>query len=323
LVSVAIVAGLLGVGDADSAHALGSPTLTGITVSPAVASIAKGQTQQFTATGLFSDGTTQNLTNSVTWSSAQGLLGSLSNVLGSQGLATGLLPGVDTVTATATPGLLGGILGGLVGGPLSGTAVLTVLPAALTGITVSPAVVSIVQGQTQQFTATGLFSDGTTQNLTNSVSWSSATGLLASLSNVLGSQGLATGLLPGVDTITATDPLTLLSGVGALTVIPAGTPPPPGSPLLTLIPGSGRALTGVSAQGANFVPGSAVTVTYLSGLRAKKRASTVLCTTTVSANGSFACGGKIPRRLRSGKRGQHTVVASGPSAAQTIFTLLR
>jgi hypothetical protein len=318
LVSIAVVAGLLGVGDADSAHALGPPTLTGLTVSPAIATIAKGQTQQFTATGLFSDGTTQNLTNSVTWSSAQGLLASLSNRLGSQGLATGLLPGVDTVTATAPSGLLGGLLG-----PLTGTAVLTVLPAALTGITVSPAVVSIVQGQTQQFTATGLFSDGTTQNLTNSVTWSSAQGLLASLSNSLGSQGLATGLLPGVDTVTATDPLTLLTGVGALTVIPAGTPSPPGSPLLTLIPGSGRALTGVSAQGANFVPGSAVTVTYLSGLQAKKRASTILCSTTVSANGSFVCGGKIPRRLRSGKRGQHTVVASGPSAAETIFTLLR
>lgn len=46
---------------------------------------------QFTATGLSSDGTTKNLTNSVTWSSSEGLLASVSNAAGAQGLATGLL----------------------------------------------------------------------------------------------------------------------------------------------------------------------------------------------------------------------------------------
>jgi hypothetical protein len=82
----------------------------------------------------------------------------------------------------------------------------------------------------------------------------------------------------------------------------------------------------VIANGTNFVPGSPVTVTYLSGLRARKKASTVLCTTTVTSNGAFSCGARIPGRIRSGKRGRHTIVASIPSSTQgttTIFNLLR
>jgi hypothetical protein len=337
LLAVVIVSGVLVADGADSAHALslpGSPTLSSIAVSPAVATITQGQTLPFTATGTLSNGTTQDLTNLVTWSSSSGLLASLSNVLGSQGLASGLLPGVSTITATAPTGLLGlgGLLGGLLGGGLSGTAVLTVIPAALspvlTAISVSPAVASIAQGQTQQFTATGLLSDLSTQNLTSLVTWSSSSGLAT-----LGSQGLATGVLPGVSTITATAPAGLLGSLvgsilssSALLTVISGTIPTSPSPLLTLTPGSGRVRTSVIANGTNFVPGSPVTVTYLSGLRARKRASTVLCTTAVASNGTFSCGAKIPPRTRSGKRGHHTIVASIPSSTQgttTIFNLLR
>ena len=40
-----------------------------ITVAPTTASIAAGDTQQFTATGHYSDGSTQDLTSSATWAS--------------------------------------------------------------------------------------------------------------------------------------------------------------------------------------------------------------------------------------------------------------
>ena len=43
--------------------------LESIAVTPANPSVAVGLGQQFTATGTYSDGSTQNLTNSVTWSS--------------------------------------------------------------------------------------------------------------------------------------------------------------------------------------------------------------------------------------------------------------
>jgi hypothetical protein len=337
LLAVVIVAGVLVADSAESASSLpllGSPTLSSISVSPAVASITQDQTLPFTATGLLSDGSTVNLTNLVTWTSSAGTLATLSNLLGSQGVATALLPGVSTITATAPTGPLGlgGLLGGLLGGGLSGTAALTVIPVVvtpvLTAISVSPSVASIAQGQTQQFTATGLMSDLSTLDLTGLITWTSSSGL----ANV-GSQGLATGVLPGVFTITAAAPAgllgsavgNLLSSSAALTVL-SGTIPTPPSPLLTLTPGSGRARTGILANGTNFVPGSPVTVTYLSGLRARKRASTVLCATTVASNGTFSCGARIPSRTRSGKRGHHTIVAAVPPSTQgvtTIFNLLR
>jgi hypothetical protein len=42
-------------------------TLVSIEVSPATPSVANGLTRQFTATGLFTDNSTQNITTHVTW----------------------------------------------------------------------------------------------------------------------------------------------------------------------------------------------------------------------------------------------------------------
>ena len=46
------------------------PTLTSIAVTPANPSILIGASQQFTATGTYSDGSTQNLTSQATWTSS-------------------------------------------------------------------------------------------------------------------------------------------------------------------------------------------------------------------------------------------------------------
>ena len=53
----------------------GSASLVSIAVTPANPSIGKGATQQFTATGTYSDSSTQNLTSSVTWSSTNTAVG--------------------------------------------------------------------------------------------------------------------------------------------------------------------------------------------------------------------------------------------------------
>lgn len=327
-------AGLLGGGGGLLGELL--PTLTSISVSPSTATITQGQTLPFTATGTLSNGATENLTSLVTWSASpgEGLVATLSNLTGSQGVATAGVPGTSTITALAPTGLLGltGLLSGVLGGGLSGSAVLTVissaLPGVLSSISVSPSTASIIPGQTLPFSATGLLSNGTTQDVTNLVTWSSSAPGLASLGSTT---GLATGLAPGTSTITALAPagllglLTpLLSTSSLLTVLSSGSSTL--SPLLSLNPPTGKVRTGVLANGANFVPGSPVTVSYLSGLKARKRASTVLCTATVASNGTFSCGGKIPRRGRSGKRGHHTVVATVPSTPNpttTTFNLIR
>src|SRR5262245_49587448 len=72
------------------------PLLQSIAVTPANPSIAKGLTQQFTATGTFSDSSTQNLTNQVTWASATTTVATIN----STGLATAVNTGTSSISAT-------------------------------------------------------------------------------------------------------------------------------------------------------------------------------------------------------------------------------
>ncbi len=91
-------------------------------------------------------------------------------------------------------------------GPFSdGGHVFVVQPAAasLSSIAVTPANPSVSKGGTEQFDAVGTFSDGSTQDLTTAVNWSSATTTVATISNTSGSQGLATAVGTGTSTISA------------------------------------------------------------------------------------------------------------------------
>lgn len=76
-------------------------TLVSIGVTPTDPSIATGATQQFTATGTYSDNTTQDLTASVTWSSSATAVATISNTAGSNGKATSVAAGTTTIKATS------------------------------------------------------------------------------------------------------------------------------------------------------------------------------------------------------------------------------
>jgi len=165
-------------------------TLVSIDVSPATPTLANGLTQQFTATGHFTDGSTQDLTTEVIWASWDSAVTTVSNDPGSNGLATTAAAGSTTVSATS-----GGIIG---------DTVLTVTDATLVSIDVLPATPSVVNGLTEQFTATGLFTDSSTQDLTTQVIWASSDGAVATVSNDPGSNGLATTTAAGSTTVSAT-----------------------------------------------------------------------------------------------------------------------
>jgi hypothetical protein len=180
-------------------------TLTSIAVTPAAPSIALGLTQQFTATGTYSDKSTQNLTASVTWASSVTAVATISNAAGSNGLASSAAVGGTTITAT---------LGTVVSAPVT----LTVTAATLTSIAVTPAAPSIALLATQQFTATGTYTDKTTANITAVVTWASSVITVATISNAAGSNGLATGELAGTSAITATLG-TVVSAPATLTVL--------------------------------------------------------------------------------------------------------
>ncbi len=106
---------------------------------------------------------------------------------------------------------------------------LTVTPAAPTSIALTPANPSVAKGLTQQFTATGTYTDGSTANLTGSVTWASATTSVATIN----STGLAQSLATGTTNITAalggvTSPIDTLT-VTALLVVTNTSDSGPGS----------------------------------------------------------------------------------------------
>jgi hypothetical protein len=89
--------------------------------------------------------------------------------------------------------------------------------AQLVSISVTPANPSIPMGVTEQFAASGTYSDGTTHDMTMQVTWRSSNTSVATVN----SSGLATAVAAGTATITGTSGS--ISGSTTLTVNPAGT----------------------------------------------------------------------------------------------------
>ena len=96
---------------------------------------------------------------------------------------------------------------------------ISALPAGtqLVSISVTPANPSLPVGNAQQFTASGTYSDGTTRDITNQVTWTS----LPTSAATINSSGLATGVAAGTATITAA--LSGNSGTATLTVTSGGS----------------------------------------------------------------------------------------------------
>ena len=157
------------------------PTLTSITVTPSTPSVAVNSTKQMTATGTYDDGSTKNITASVSWSSDDTSVATVSDT----GLVTGLEPGSVRVTATSET--------------ISGSTSVTVMVANLRSIAVNPTSASITSDQTQQFTAIGTLEDRSTVDITDAVTWKSSKTSVATVNT----SGLATAQGSGTTNITA------------------------------------------------------------------------------------------------------------------------
>ena len=154
--------------------------LVSIAVTPPNPSVAASFTQAFTATGTYADTTTQILTSSVTWASSNPLVATISNTQGSQGVATGVIAGTVQITATS--------------GSVVGSTSLTVTAATLKSIAVTPVSQQIVFQTQQQYTAIGTFSDLSTLDITNTVTWSSSDTAHITITPTGIGGGLATGV---------------------------------------------------------------------------------------------------------------------------------
>lgn len=177
------VVGLGGISNSTSLT-VSEATITSIAVTPGAPAVAKGTTQQFTATATLTDGTIQPVTDTATWSSGDEGVATIDE----DGLATTEEPGQSVVTATV--------------GSVSGSATLTVTNATVTSLQVTPGNDTIAKGTTRRFTAIATFSDTSTQNVTSGATWTSSNESAATI--VPG--GLATAVTPGTFTTITVDP---------------------------------------------------------------------------------------------------------------------
>ena len=159
------------------------PVLVSIEVTPETTSITVGGTQPYTATVTYSDGSAADVTTEADWASSDEGIATID-----AGLATGIAVGSTEITAT---------LDEITSDPA--TLNVAAPPPVLVSIEVTPESASIMAGETQPYTATATYSDGSVVYITNQVSWASDESVAT-----IDDTGLATGLAVGSTDITAT-----------------------------------------------------------------------------------------------------------------------
>ncbi|GAB6155363.1 Ig-like domain-containing protein [Desulfosporosinus burensis] len=181
------------------------PVLQTITITPANSTIQVGLTQTFTAIANYSDGSTEDVSDSAIWSSSDVSKASMAG-----NVATGVAPGTCNITASIDG--------------KSGTTNLTIAAPLLQLILVTPTNASVQVGQTQTFTAMAIYSNGSSTDI-DTVTWSSSNESIATMAG-----GVATGVAAGTSTITAT--FEGQSGTADLTVNAVPPAPEPNNRLI-------------------------------------------------------------------------------------------
>jgi len=182
---------------ADYGGKQGTATITGaakvlvsIAVAPGTASLAVGESTNLVATGTYSDASTADLTASATWTSSAPGVATVSNTAGSKGTVTAL-------SSSATPATITAAYGGK-----SGTASVTVNPASVSSIAITPASPQTAVGASIPLTATATYTDGATLDVTSSATWVSGNTAVATVLDA-GAKGLVTGVTAGQASISA------------------------------------------------------------------------------------------------------------------------
>jgi uncharacterized protein YjdB len=157
-------------------------TVTSITLSPTNPALQVGATSQLSATGKRADGNTLDITPGATWTSSRPDIATIS----SGGLVTAISVGTSKISCSYQRG--------------EADTFVTVTSGTLQSITVTPANTSVSVGSTQNYVATGQYSDGTTQAITSTVTWTSSSPGVATIT----ASGQAIGVAKGSTTITAT-----------------------------------------------------------------------------------------------------------------------
>jgi peptidoglycan hydrolase-like protein with peptidoglycan-binding domain len=145
-------------------HRPAGVVLQSITISPRKPTIISGKQQRFNATGDYSDGSEKEVTSLVEWRvAAPEILANILAINKHELAATGAKCGSTTLTATDRAS------------GVRAAVEVTVAPPGLTvleSITIQPRNPTMHSDKPLQFTATGVYSDGSRRDLTQVVHWS-------------------------------------------------------------------------------------------------------------------------------------------------------
>jgi|GEM_PF-3062422 len=165
-------------------------TLVSIEVSPYTMDLPLGASEDLSATGIFSDASSIDLTDQVNWSVSDNEKVSIDS---SQSL-TALSKGSCTIFASLINDM---------GDTVTGIASAVVNDEELVSVELTASTGSIPMGLSGTVTATGTYTTGTSRNITEQMSWLSSDDTIAPVSNTNGSKGNITTAAEGEVIITA------------------------------------------------------------------------------------------------------------------------
>ena len=206
--------------------------LMSIAINPPNTTVSIGSAQSYAATGTFSDNSSENLI-SATWSSSSPSIASISNDSSNHGIIAALETGTTVISACA--------------GTICGSATLSVSPT-LSSIKITPVNPLVAVGASLQVHAIGLYSDGSTEDLSSVVIWSSS---LPSIATINGN-GATQGVSSGTTSITA-----VLGDIYSSTILTVQSTNIAGPTISAVLPSSASIGSTVVISGTGFgtVPG--------------------------------------------------------------------
>jgi hypothetical protein len=195
--------------------------LTGITISPAPPRLVKDTGLRIIATGTFSNGSSRDITGVVDWSLSNPSIANITRYAGNFALLH-----ADAVTAATIPVSIKAETG-----QIRSETNLTVTAPQFRSITVTPSRLDLAAGTSSNLTATAVFQDGSTQDVSVDTNWTSDAETVALVDNTAPEKGAVKGLLAGNTTISAqyggvtvTVPITVKTlSVSSLTISGAAT----------------------------------------------------------------------------------------------------
>jgi trimeric autotransporter adhesin len=175
---------------ASTAVVVTAPRIVSIEIVPAPGVVMRpGTSQPFKANARLSNGVVRDVTSQVVWASSNEAAATVRNAAPDFGVVVAVAEGDAVISATDSATNVQGRATVFTRGP----------GIDLAGIVVTPNPATFAIGQALQFTARGVFTDGSTKDLTNALAWSSARETIATID----AKGLATGGAAGETTITA------------------------------------------------------------------------------------------------------------------------